>query len=515
MDFLSNRPPGFQGNGDRYLPAVIKKLTNYFKPRRKKLAAEIFPPLSNQQLRALSTALVEFSEDIHNDIGLWKSLEQYHREFFGKSLPLILPGRREMNAEAISPYRIQHFIWVLNSQINPDFIPAPNHPELMNLAEQLSEILIGEFKKIPADSGVKKFLEEPNEFGWQIKKKAVWMGTSSYLFRHCFQLYVEEHGGKPDIETIDDFICQETTEWSGLGVIDILAAVLKISEKRRSELRSWYERHTAIFKVQSIEPPMMKALNTFNEAPYHIRGDEACNFFKEGELILGSLYPCNNEWYWSGAQARLGHLAEKNIQELKDDFIQRSSNIVYRYRPDLVAKVKENLAMQYEGFRKYFGEPLVVFPNTQKLNEGIAKFFQKFNEDRARELGRKAPKPTQFSKPFSEAFKAVPSGKAGLFFNADEGMETMLDFGGVISGFQKKGWELSENEAEVIRQFIFSENISPNFISYMIDQYGIEAINAAFWIEPLNDKSAVEYMLRRYKGRFYRRRFPAVSIAGT
>src|SRR5215813_924845 len=36
--------------------------------------------------------------------------------------------------------------------------------------------------------------------------------------------YIHDHGGKADIPTLDDFLCQETTQWSGLGVIDILAA---------------------------------------------------------------------------------------------------------------------------------------------------------------------------------------------------------------------------------------------------------------------------------------------------
>ena len=35
------------------------------------------------------SALTELAEDLHADAGLWRSLEAYHRDFFGVSLPLL------------------------------------------------------------------------------------------------------------------------------------------------------------------------------------------------------------------------------------------------------------------------------------------------------------------------------------------------------------------------------------------------------------------------------------------
>lgn len=76
--------------------------------------------LNNQQLWALSSAIVELAEDLHCDIGIWDSLERYNREFFARPLPL-LPPERQNAEQGISPERLQHFIWVLNAQSNPDF----------------------------------------------------------------------------------------------------------------------------------------------------------------------------------------------------------------------------------------------------------------------------------------------------------------------------------------------------------------------------------------------------------
>ena len=91
---------------------------------------------------------------------------------------------------------------------------------------------------------MKTFLTTPNTYGWEVKRKLVWMGQHSYLFRLPCAHYVRDHGGTADIPTLDDFLCQETTHWSGLGVIDILAATLDITDSQRRDLRSWRALNT-------------------------------------------------------------------------------------------------------------------------------------------------------------------------------------------------------------------------------------------------------------------------------
>lgn len=510
MSFFSNRPPGFQGEGDRHLPGVIKKVSRFFKDRRKKLFGKVIPMLNNQQLWALSSAIVELAEDLHCDIGIWDSLERYNREFFARPLPL-LPPERQNAEQGISPERLQHFIWVLNAQSNPDFVPAPNHPDLVSLASDVSELLTDAFVTIPADSGIKQFLSQPNDFGWEVKQKAIWLGTHSYLFRDIFRSY-QKQAGMADIGIIDDFVCQKTSEWSGLGVIDILAELLDIADARRSELRSWHLRHLAIYRVLSIEAPYMSVLNLINDKSYRICAGDSCNVFKEETIVFGALVPWNEAWYWSGEQSQLDDFSEEDIQEVKQEMLRVNSHVVYRYHPDLLEKAKEMLNTQQRGFLNFFGYPLAVFANAREMQERLRQYYHAFNEMRSRELGVASPATPTIDDSFLDAYEFGPGGKIGLFFNPDEGMETMMDFGKVESGFQKKGNNLTEAEAEVIRQFIFSDDISLNFVAHMVEQYGHASINQAFLLEDLADESAVHYLLRRHKGHFFRQRFPAVSI---
>ena len=85
-------------------------------------------------------------------------------------------------------------------------------------------------------------------------------------------------------------------------------------------------------------------------------------------------------------------------------------------------------------------------------------------------------------------------------------------FDDVISGFQKQGRDLSEDESEMIRELICSDAISPQFVRKLVQEYGEESIASAFLIPQDCDKHYLEYLLRRYKGHFYRDRYPSITL---
>ncbi|GAI51675.1 unnamed protein product, partial [marine sediment metagenome] len=46
-------------------------------------------------------------------------------------------------------------------------------------------------------------MAQPNDYGWDIKRKLIWLGKHSYLFRQCCHDYIENNGGKPEIAIVD------------------------------------------------------------------------------------------------------------------------------------------------------------------------------------------------------------------------------------------------------------------------------------------------------------------------
>jgi hypothetical protein len=209
MARLLHRPEGFHGALDDHLPRIQDRLVRSLAAAQKDFAHDTLK-LPRPALKALAGVLVEFAEDLHAGIGIWRSLERSNQEFFGTPLPFLLEPGADLPPEAISPARVQHLLWVLYPQITADpLILSPEHADLTRLAGDVAETLQERFAGLPTDSGVKQFLATPDRYGWEVKRKLVWLGTRSYLLRDAFLRYAEEQEEDPShIGTMDDFICQ-------------------------------------------------------------------------------------------------------------------------------------------------------------------------------------------------------------------------------------------------------------------------------------------------------------------
>lgn len=168
------RPPGPPGKGDRYLREVARDVARTIRSAQRDFEFEPLR-LTPGELSDLGHILAGFAEDLHNDIGIWRTYESYNREWFGVHLP-ITQGKDEVSTSAISADRVRHLLWVAYAVLKPELTLGPMQRDLGRLAEVVAEALAARIAPVPHDSGVKRFLETPNEHGWDIKKKLVWLG---------------------------------------------------------------------------------------------------------------------------------------------------------------------------------------------------------------------------------------------------------------------------------------------------------------------------------------------------
>lgn len=515
MDFRTHRPQRGFGRSERSLAKIAEDLSRFLTKAQRSLTYDTLH-LSGRQRETLASLLVEFAEDLSYDIGIWRSLEAYHRDFFGTPLPCVLPPDETMDAEPINPERMQFLLWTLYAELEPGLILAPNHQDLERLALWIAEFLSARLARLRYDSAVKTFLTMPNTYGWDVKRKLVWLGQHSYLFRLPCAHYVSDHGGTADIPTLDDFLCQETTHWSGLGVIDILAATLDMSDSQRRDLRSWYERHMAYFRVVSLREPFMDVINLLNEQPYTIQVGEIGDTFRVDDVVFGGLVPWDGVWYWSGVQQRYTHVPDETIQQIRSDFPLKAPQIVYRYCLPLAAKARELIGKHYQQCLDYYGTDLVTYPDGKTMAEDLQKFHQYQSSSAPKEEVEAFLTRHHLSEPapqvaWSPELLTCEDG-IGVYFNPEEGQEMMMSFDDVRRGFQKQGGELTADEAEMIRQFLYADAISPQFVRKLVQEYGDASIATAFLLPQDSDTYALEYLLRRYKGHFYRKRYPSLSI---
>jgi hypothetical protein len=518
--FQSARLPGFNGRGDKYLGEIAQEL------RRVLLKTQntfVFPScrLPDAAWSDVAVLLVEWAEDVHNDIGLWRTVETHQRQCFGTPLPLIVTASPEVELHGFDLRRIQFFLWSLWPCFNPERVLSPAHADLKRLAEAASRLLAERFARLPRDSGVTRFLASPNDYGWDIKRKLLWVGINSYLFRFRFFEYLDEHQGQPDIQTKDDFVCQHCTEWSGLGVIDVLAETLNLPAEDKATLRTWYERHWSFFRVltrheEGDEVKFITARNLVNGQPYTIRMNMADCAFTPGIVVYGAVTPWRGEWYWSGAQKVFGNMPEHEEANIRKEMLERSSSIAYRYCPAEAAKALEFTHENHVKFVAHYGGDLVVFPDGLTLAAAeqkrmVAEWRASDPDDVARvmrERGLEHPRPRMS---FPPEFLKHDQG-IGSFSNPDEGVEYSLRFNQMLSGLRKKGAGLTDEEIDALQHLLTDAAISPAFVRRLAAEHGAESLTETFLMRNAPSELALEFLLRRHKGQFYRKRYPALSL---
>lgn len=100
----------------------------------------------------------------------------------------------------------------------------------------------------------------------------------------------------------------------------------------------------------------------------------------------------------------------------------------------------------------------------------------------------------------------------GVHYDPDEGQEMMTGFNSIVSGLKKKGDDLSSDEENSIRSFICSDMVSPRFVRRLVKEYGFESVESTFLIRGDHEDYHLDYLLRRYKGDYYRKRYPRIAL---
>ena len=518
--FEGNRPPDASRRSSKTLFPIALALRDALLEVQNSFQFDTCA-LLDEEVDLLAIALTELAEDLHVGLGMWQSLENYQKEFFGTPLPLFWrPGDPPLLP--FDARRFQFFLYTIWGYLAPDRVLSPSHRDLQTLAQTASDVLTKHFAGQTRSSDIASFLASPNKYGWEIKRKLIWLGTHSYLFRFPFAAHAGDRlEGPPDVELVDDFICQQTTEWSGLGATDLLAGTLKISDADRATLRTWHERHLAVYRVLSLQKrgrmmETMEVVNLVNDQPYRVRVEmESCPFTLD-QMLLGSLLPWRGEWYWSGAQHPL-KAGVNDVKMIRKNFLEKSSSIAYRYCPGLAQKARDAVREQHANFLKAYGSDLAVFPDGYSL---LAAEQKRMDQEFAAKAGNDLAatmKKHKLSRPgpslnLDRAFLKHQDGM-GAFFNPDEGVEYLSNLHGLIACLGKKDETLTQDEQEMIFDLMREPDVSTAVLRRLVRDYGSQAFGRAFLITNFQESPDLEYLLRRFKGAYFRTRYPCISFS--
>lgn len=514
MIYTEHRPEECRGHGDSRLAQLVRDTRRILQSTQREFANYTLH-VGPDSLGDLAGLLVDFAEDLHNGTGIWDAYERYNVEFFGSPLPLTTEEGGAAR-KRLHPDRFRHFLWILYPLLIDRLTMSPGHQDLRRMAEASSLFLSGAFSALPKTSSVKTFLQTPNVRAADVKRKLAWLGCHSFMFRTMFARYMEDKTrGSDEIGHIDDFVCEHCTRWSGLGVIDILARILDISEHDRNDLRNWCERHTAFYRIVSKGAHALQALNLINDQPYGIRIDVEENPFRVGQVVCGSLVPWRRDWYWSGVQKAWGDASEMAVNGLKES-MKRRPRIACRYWKDYEAQVRKQASNMYARALAYYGKDLIVYPDGLSMAADLEKELRSYWESMPEEEQRRMKEKHRLKegRPRVNLPRELldHADGVGVFLSPDEGREIMTHFTALIAGMERKGEALTDDQVHAIQSFFEQSEISPRFVKRVLDEYGAESVKTTFLLKGDLPSYWIDYLLRCRKGHFYRKRYPPLAL---
>jgi hypothetical protein len=517
--FFTDRPSSPKEKGDARLPGIAKRLQQVITDTQRPFSRKGLR-LKNRTVHDLAELLTEFAEDLHNQTGIWAAYENHNMRCFGTPLPITLERNQTLTSPpGIDAERVHHFLWSLYPELLTGTPLDPGDQDLNRISRVVTDSLDRAFRKAPRSSGIKTFLGQPNDYGWDVKRKLVWLGSSSYLFRTTFRNHLETHGAADEddnIDITDDFICQKCTLWSGLGAIDVLAAVMDISESERGDLLGWNERHTAPYTVLSANSRVMSVLNVVSGKKYTVRIDMEHNPFEVDGLVVGSLVPWREEWYWSGRQAYYSDLGDEAVRDMKDIFLRECPQFVYRYCEKHAREAVSQCRKHYERYMGLYGDRLVVFQDGLSFAAALDKWarqpFRELSQQEQEIIRDKHSLPERGPQVRIPDHLVRSEHEIGVFCSPEEHMEIMDYFDTLVRGLKNPARPLCEDETDVIRGFVQSPQISPAFVRHVTELYGVDSVKAAFLLDTCDDACCMDYLLRRYKGEYFKKRYPPVTV---
>ena len=494
-----------QSQSDRLIEPLSEELSRWIQRKSAMFTSDTLK-FNKKVYEQLAVFSVEFGHDIHNDLGIWKSYEKLNKEIFGTSLPIHDDLYETDTDNPFDVARVQHFLWKIVGELIPNILISPSHADLESLAETIANFLSDKFKRVAKDSARIDFLNREMPEAGDAKRKLIWLGTESYFFRLSFFEFIHKNKLEENVDAVDDFICQKTTHWSGLNPVDMLSEIMALPVGFKKDLLNWKERVQGMFKVLQIEADHLVIVNLFNQTEYKVSTPEAFKYFGKTKTIHGWIIPWNGQWFWSGQQRTYKDFSEDELNEFVATFLLRNPTIDYQFDAEKLEKAKVALMTIYDESLDFFKSDLGCFANGTEMAEQLKAKDMAVRAKKDAEAKTEAPEYA-----FPDYIKNYENG-IGYFLNQNEGIELFLGYNDLISGLQKEGEPLNEDEAESFFHFITGANISPEFVKRVLKDFPATAILELFFLDELEPDQALPYLFRCYKGDYFQKRYPNITL---
>jgi hypothetical protein len=496
-EFLGScRPPVFTGRGDKYLAGHAQELRRLIAK-----AAHRHPELRRLGDRAsaqLGVCLAEMAEDLHNDIGIWRAVEQANQERRQTPLPFLMaPG--DTPPAGFDARRFQYYLYVIlrHGLYQPGL--KPRAAALQSLAETVSRYCVEKFSLMPAESGVKRLLEFAQGDYLVIKEVLAWFGTNSYLLRPLFDMVVA--GLRENRSALTAQYCRNVhTVWLGFKPLELLARVLPLSDADRQDLLGWGKPAPCggeLVAVRNIGKDEYEATlrSLLSGREYGGRAYAKEDVLVTGRLGRGNLVAWRGQRYWDlfFHEPHQRDYSGGQLAALRRNDAVSAGDGVFALCPELAAPARARLAEFHQQFlARHGGEWAVV-----RTGREAAEIW--LDQQRAIAPAGDAPTLAEAAMILPHQFLEAQDG-VGVFSDPAHGLSFNDRFDALLAALKKPAGPWTDAESRALTNAVVDYKINPAFTRKLAAEHGQQAFLARFDLAEEPEQLAFDWLLDAYRG---------------
>lgn len=496
---------------------LIEAIADLYLKRQKKFEHQTLK-LKSDEAMELAWRIAGYLEDVVNQIGILKALTTKNREIFGTPIPLFVKDPEHFSPDTINKQAVTYLVWDFLTEVREDLILSPTHIDLQTIAGEIYGYLKKQVKNVPRGSKLKDFVTlSGNKNGGFVKRRLVWLGLASYLFRFSANNYLV--GKEKRVAIVEDFLMQKATKLSGFTPLDVFVEMVDLDEESKKELQKWEEPYMALYYVENETGDYWTVKNLINKKDYKVWKDygasKIADPIKKGIFCLGGIVPWQKEWRWSGEQAIYPSLDSKSIAEIINTFKNEYPHMIYRYCEELRNKAFEYEKDEYNFFISYFKTNPVTFNSGYTMRDHLQQYYQAFNKLKLKKIPKKRKKKYNLEDgvpPLDLPEPLLECSDTAVFYVAGKGMNFLTGFREFLKALDKKGQDLTKDDEEAIYGYVTDPAISYQLFHHLKKDYSFESVRCAFRIKEWNEERDLEFLLRRYKGKQYKEKFPDIKL---
>lgn len=519
--YKSSRPGDYENNWleprDVFYIEVIEAIADLYLKKQREFVHQTLV-LRSDEVMKLAWRIAGYLEDVVNQIGIFKALTTKNQEIFGTPIPLFVKSPEYFSPDTVSKQAVSYLVWDFFTEIGEDLILSPTHNDLQTIAGEIYRYLKKQIKNIPRGSKLKNFLSlSGNKDGGFVKGKLIWLGLASYLFRFAASNYLADK--EKNVSTVENFLMHKATKLSGFTPLDIFVEIAALDEESKKELQKWEEPYMALYHVEDQTGDYWMVKNIINQKYYKVWKDygapERVDPIKKGIYCLGSIVPWQKEWRWSGEQVIYNSLTPENISQIIKVLKNESPKVIYRYYEESRKKAFEYVKDEYDFFISYFKTNPVTFESGYTMRDHLQQYYQAFNKLKLEKMPEEKKKKYNLEGGIHLMDWPEPlleSTDTAIFYVADRGMTFLTDFREFLKTLGKKGLGMTEDDEDAIYGYVTDPVIPYQLFHHLKKDYSFESVKCAFRINEWNEERDLEFLLRRYKGKQYKEKFPEIKL---